>query len=109
VAVTGTRVSPQQVTVALEALEHDAARWARAARDLRAAADAAQGQVLDPAAFSFAGGAAADAYDALRTKTVTLLTQGAGNCDDIAAALRKSAATYAAEEAAGVHRLHGIY
>ena len=99
----------EQVGVALEALEHDAARWTRAARDLRAAADAARGQALDRASFSFAGGAAADAYDALRTKTVALLTQGARNCDDIAAALRTSAERYAAEENAGVHRMRGVY
>lgn len=99
----------EEVRVALEALERDATRWARAARDLRAAADAARGQPLDRASFSFAGAAAADAYDALRTKTVLLLTEGARNCDDIAAALRTSAERYATEENAGVHRTRGVY
>ena len=101
--------SDEQVTVALDALERDAARWARAAQELRAAAGAAQDQDLARSAFSFAGGEVADAYAALRTATTTLLDHGARNCDDIAAALRTCAAAYAAEETAGVHRARGVY
>jgi hypothetical protein len=93
------------LTVALEALESDAARWDDAAVRLRAASATAAGLVLDAGAFSFAGHAAADAYEALRIRTETLLAQGAEELDSIAAALRTSAATYAAEEAAGAHRL----
>jgi len=93
------------VTVALEALEADAARWSSAAADLRAASAAAQGLDLPPAAFSFAGRAAATAYEALRGRTARLLGEGAENLDAIAAALRASAAAYAADEATGAHRL----
>jgi hypothetical protein len=97
--------SEPDLVVALEALESDAARWNDAATRLRTAAAAAAGLVLDAGAFSFAGQAAADAYEALRIRTETLLAQGADELDAIAAALRTSAATYAAEEAAGAHRL----
>jgi hypothetical protein len=104
--VTGTL--PPDLTVALEALESDAARWADAAVRLRAASAAAAALVLDAGAFSFAGREAADAYEALRLRTTTLLAQGADELDSIAAALRTSAATYAAEEAAGAHRLGAL-
>lgn len=93
------------VAVALEALESDAVRWAEAATTLRAAAAAAAARVLDPGAFSFAGGDVARAYDELRRRTATLLGQGADDLDGVATALRAAAAAYAAEEAAGVHRL----
>ena len=62
---------------------------------------------LDPAAFSFAGDAVAVIYEALRVKTAALVHAGATNLDAIAAALRSSAATYAAEDATGMHRLRG--
>jgi hypothetical protein len=101
--------TPEQITVALEALESDAALWSRAAAELRDAADAAAGLALDPAAFSFAGGAVAAAYEALRGRTTALLAEGADNLDAVAAALRASAAAYAADEAAGAHRLHNTY
>jgi hypothetical protein len=103
------RPTPQQIAVALDALESDAARWSSAAGELRAAAAAAAGQALDPAAFSFAGEAVATAYEALRTRTATLLAQGADNFEAIAGALRASAAAYAADEASGAHRLHNIH
>lgn len=93
------------VAVALEALEADAARWSDAADDLRAASSAAAGLVLPSAAFSFAGHAAALAYEELRSRTARLLAEGAENLDAIAVALRASAAAYAADEAAGAHRL----
>jgi uncharacterized protein YukE len=102
-----TNPNRPDLTVAVEALEADAARWSEAAADLRAAAAAAAGQVLEPAAFSFAGGAAADAYEALRSRTARLLTEGADNLDAVACALRAGAAAYAAEEATAVQRLDG--
>jgi hypothetical protein len=102
--MTGEPTRPD-VTVALDALEADAVRWSDAAADLRAAASAATGLVLEPAAFSFAGHAVAAAYEALRSRTARLLTEGADNLESIAAALRASAAAYAADEAAGAHRM----
>lgn len=93
------------VAVALEALESDAVRWTDAATTLRTAADAVASQGPDAGAFSFAGDAVATAYAALRDRTATLLTQGADNLDAVAAALRSSAAAYAADEAAGAHRM----
>ena len=95
------------VAVALRALESDAARWTDAAVVLREAATTAAGQVLDPGAFSFAGKDVADAYEALRRLTTTLLSEGADNFDAVAAALRASATAYADDEAAGAHRLAG--
>jgi hypothetical protein len=103
-----TRIpQPGEITVALDALEADAALWSRAAADLRAAAVTLDGQQRDPAAFSFAGDAVAVIYEALRVKAAALVHAGAANLDAIAAALRSSAATYAAEDAAGMHRLRG--
>ncbi|MDF3051768.1 MAG: Excreted virulence factor EspC, type diderm [Pseudonocardia sp.] len=96
---------PGELTVALDALEADAALWSRAAADLHAAAATLDGQQLDPTAFSFAGDAVAATYEALRVKAAALVHAGADNLDAIAAALRTSAATYAAEDAAGMHRL----
>jgi hypothetical protein len=101
--------TPDQITVAVEALKSDAALWSRTAAELRDAAATAAEQVLEPSAFSFAGGAVAAAYEALRGRTAALLTEGADNADAIAAALRASAAAYAADEAAGAHRLHNTY
>ena len=103
------RPSAERIRVALAALEDDAARWARAADDLGRAAAAARAETLDPSAFSFVGGPMAEAYARLQGTTATLLTQGAENCAAIAAALRASAAAYAAEERAGIHRLRDVY
>ena len=105
VALTGQR---PDLAVALAALEADASRWSAAAADLRAAAATAAGQVLDPAAFTFAGDGVAVAYEALRSRTATLLGEGATNLDAVAAALRASAAAYAAEEAARARRVDGV-
>lgn len=93
------------VTVSRDALEADARRWTDAAADLRAAAAAAQRQVLATSAFSFAGREVATAYDALRRRTATLLAEGADNLDAVAAALRAGAEAYAADEAAAADRL----
>lgn len=93
------------VAVSLRALESDAVRWDDAAAGLRAAAAAAAGQVLAESAFSFAGREVAVAYEALRSRTAQLLTDGADNFDAVAAALRAGAASYAADEAAAVERL----
>lgn len=101
--------NPQQITVALDALEADAVMWTDAASALHDAAARADGLRIDAAAFSFAGTAVAGAYEALRVKVGGLVAAGAGNFDSIAAALRASAATYRAEEEAGVHRMLNVY
>jgi hypothetical protein len=93
------------VAVALQALESDARRWTDAAATLRGAADTVAAQALDPGVFSFAGADVATAYEGLRSRMASLLVQGADNFDAVAAALRTSAATYAADEAAGAHRI----
>lgn len=93
------------VAVALDALESDAARWADVAAELRGAAVAAAGQVVPPSAFSFAGAEVAAAYEALRSRTATLLAQGADDVAAMAAALRAGAAAYAAAEAATAQRI----
>lgn len=99
----------EQITVALDALEADAVRWVRLAGELRTAAAAASSQAVDPAAFSFAGGAVAASYDALRTRMAALIEDGAANFESVAAALRASAAAYEADDLAGAHRMQGIY
>ena len=102
------QVAPD-VAVALDALESDAARWTDAATQLRAAAVAAGGQVLPTAAFSFAGAEVAAVYEALRSRTATLLAEGAANLDAVAAALRAGAASYAAQEDAAAQRLNAAH
>ncbi|MHA6628823.1 hypothetical protein ACU61A_25565 [Pseudonocardia sichuanensis] len=104
-----TTPTPDEIRVALKALRADAEDWALAAEQLRAAARTADRQKLDPAAFTFAGRAAAAEYEELRARMAGLLAQGADNLDGIATALRASAAAYAADEAAGVHRMQNIY
>jgi Excreted virulence factor EspC, type VII ESX diderm len=106
--VTSSEPAPPDLTVAPEALESEAARWSAAAADLRAASDVAAGLVLEPAAFSFAGRAAAAAYETLRSRTAALLAEGAGNLDAIAASLRSSAAAYVEGDTAGARRLDGL-
>jgi hypothetical protein len=101
--------TPQQITVALDALRADADGWAAVADTMRTAATTAGVQKLDPAAFSFAGQTAAVSYEKLRDKMATLLAQAARNFDCVAAALRTSADAYEADEAAGVHRMQNIY
>lgn len=101
--------TPEQVTVSLDALRADADQWAAAAATMAAAAATADGQQVDPSAFSFAGQAAAAAYEDLRVKTAGLIHQGAARFDSIAGALRASADAYEADEAAGAHRLQNVY
>ncbi|OZM76980.1 hypothetical protein [Pseudonocardia sp. MH-G8] len=104
-----TTPTPDEIEVALKDLEADATTWTNAAADLRVAAAAAERQRLDPAVFSFAGPAAAAEYEALRAKLASRISQGVAGFAAIAAALRASAAAYAADEAAGVHRMQNIY
>jgi hypothetical protein len=101
--------TPQQITVALDALEGDAVMWADAAGALHKAADTAAGLQIDSAAFSFAGQEVAIAYQDLHTKMAGLVKAGAENLDLIAATLRACAAAYKAEEEAGVHRMRNVY
>jgi uncharacterized protein YukE len=104
-----TTPTPDEIEVALEDLEIDATTWMGAAAELQAAAAAAERQRLDPAVFSFAGSAAAAEYEALRAKLASRISQGAASLAAIAAALRASADAYAADEAAGVHRMQNTY
>lgn len=69
--------TPDQVTVATDALRADAGDWNSAADDLRTAAATADRLVLPASAFSFAGGAVAGSYEALRAKAAALLIEGA--------------------------------
>ena len=109
-AGSSNRPGAEQIQVALSALRDDAGRWDRMAETLRGAAGDAAGLGPDPSAFSFAGQEAAQAHEGLRVLPVPLGPgPGAANSADVAAALRTSADVYAAEETAGVHRLHGIY
>lgn len=101
--------TPEQITVSLAALRTDADVWAAAAETMAAAAARADGQQLDPAAFSFAGQAAAAAYEELRAKMARLLHEGTASLGSIAGALRASADAYEADEAAGAHRMQNVY
>lgn len=101
--------TPQQITVALEALRADADLWQRATTDMRTAATTAAGQRVEPVAFSFAAQSVATAYESLRAKLTALIEAGASNFDSITHALRSTAASYAADEAANAHHLQSIY
>jgi uncharacterized protein YukE len=109
VVVNSSKPTPQEIHVALEALRDDADHWRTAADALRASAGRARDALVPPATFSFAGQAAAAAYEALRARTARLLEEGALNFDDIATALRASAAAYEADEKAHRHRIENIY
>jgi uncharacterized protein YukE len=99
----------QQITVSIEALRADADQWAAAAATMNTAASRAGTPKIDADAFSFAGQAAAVTYGQLHDKLTQLMLQGASTFDAIAAALRASADSYEADEAAGEHRLRNIY
>jgi hypothetical protein len=101
--------TPEQLTVALDALRDDAVLWDGGADELRAAAGRAGAMALPPAAFSFAGQAVLASYEQLRLKAAALLRDGADNYDAIATALRRSADAYESDEAAGAHRMAGVY
>lgn len=101
--------APERIAVSLEALRADAVDWDHAAADLRGAAHRADAVVVAPAAFSFAGGPVAEAYELLRVHAVALLSGGADNLGAVAAALRAAATTYEADELEHVHRLRNIY
>ncbi len=101
--------SPDQISTGLQALRDDATTWVGLADTLTDTAAKARAAGLSPAAFSFAGQAVAVAYEALRAKTADLLDAGATNFDDIAAALRATAAAYEADEATHAHSLNHIY
>ncbi|MFC4943393.1 hypothetical protein [Pseudonocardia sp. GCM10023141] len=105
----GPTPTPQQITVALDALRSDADSWVEHAGALHRGAVAVAGLQVDPAAFSFAGSAIAVAYETTRQRVLALLRQGAANFEAIGGALHASAAAYAADETAGVHRLRGIH
>lgn len=101
--------SAGQVTVSLEALRADAAGWENAAGELRAAARRADAAVVPPAAFSFAGGPVAQAYELVRANTVGLLAEGADNFSALADSLRAAAATYEADELRNLHQFRSVY
>lgn len=61
----------------LDAMTHDAKTWQAVSDDLIACARSAEGMHLTAATFSFAGGAAHDAYESVRTWMVDYLKQGA--------------------------------
>jgi hypothetical protein len=101
--------TPDEVTVATDALRADAGAWSGAAAELRVAAVAAGRLALPAPAFSFAGDAVAGSYEALRSKAAALLVAGTDNLTDVAAALRSTADQYDADEAANAHALRNIY
>lgn len=101
--------TPDQITVATDALRADAADWNTAASELRRAATTADQLAVPASAFSFAGGAVHASYDALRIKAAALLAEGAANFDDIGGALRTAADAYEADEAANAHAIQNIY
>ena len=105
----GGRPSAEQITVSLEALRADAVDWEHAASELRVAARRADAAVVPSAAFSFAGGPVAEAYELLRVNTAGLLAAGAKEFGAMAEALRGAADTYEADELRNLHRLRSIY
>ena len=105
----GVPASAEQITVSLEALRADAADWDHAADELRVAARRADATVVPSAAFSFAGGPVAQAYELLRVNTADLLAVGAQEFAAMAESLRAAADTYEADELRTLHRLRNIY
>lgn len=101
--------TPDGITVATDALRADAGDWNKAADEVRHAAATAARLALPASAFSFAGGAVAGSYEALRAKAAALLVEGAENFTDIAAALVSAADQYDADEAANAHAMQNIY
>jgi len=101
--------TPAQITVAVQALRDDAARWARGASHLQEASTHVASATLPADAFSALGSDMAHAYAALRSRVGALLDAATTNYVAVAAALHESADTYESEERANAHRLRHLY
>lgn len=106
-----TAPSDEQITVAIDALHADAAKWIAMADELQAAAANAAGLGLGPFQFSGLGHLLGidKIYADLQETIVTLLKQGSSNFENVAAALRTAADGYSRDEQAAVHRMKNIY
>ncbi|GAB3469185.1 hypothetical protein [Actinophytocola sediminis] len=103
--------TPEQYKAALDALEGDAKVWEACGNELTTAGGVAAGLTLDAAAISYVAdkcGITAQ-YTELQQKLQRLLTSGGEYSTAVAGQLRAAAATYDAEEQAGVHRMNDVW
>lgn len=100
----------EEVVVACNALRSDATKWSTASDEMATASTSAAGLVLGRAEFGFAaeGHGVDTAYKTLQDRIAHLLSGADGEFDKIAAALRASADTYEAEDAAGAHEMDSV-
>lgn len=94
---------------ALEALTTDANRWDDVSEALSQARDAATGLTLPASTFSFAGGEAASAYEAVRAHVRSLLDGGVTQTADAAQALRDVRKAYEQTDASASAGLSGLW
>ncbi len=101
---------PGRVTVAVAALDDEAAIWSGSATVLRGARDAVAVLALDESALSWASRSTGllDTYAALRRKAQRLLAEGAGTLDALANDLRAAADAYRRAEQHAVQRTRGV-
>lgn len=97
------------VTIALDALSKDAARWDEVSEALGGAAHSAGGLRLDDSAFSFAGGAAASTYESVRSRVESLLRGGESETSGAADALLEVKRAYEGMDRAAAAALNGAW
>ncbi|MCO1580008.1 hypothetical protein M8C13_30070 [Crossiella sp. SN42] len=95
-----------KISVALDALRSDAARWSAAAEEMRTAAERASRFILTEQDFSvLLGSELASSYSTIRSKLEHLLTGAHTEFERIGSTLLQVAATYEREDAEGAHEL----
>ena len=94
---------------ALQALSTDATRWDEVSDALGQARDAAAGLALPASTFSFAGGEAAAAYDAVRAHVHSLLDGGVQETSGAAATLRQVRKAYEGTDEAARAGISGLW
>jgi hypothetical protein len=103
--------TPDQYSVALQALRDDATQWTGCADDLAAAKATADTLDLEALHFSYIADklGVTQTYADFQSKMVRLIGEGETMCRGVAGSLEKSAQTYQAEEESGIHRMNNVW
>jgi hypothetical protein len=103
--------TPQQVSVAVQALRTDAGTWIDASEKLIAARSAGLTVGLQQFHFSFVGDKAGltRVYAEIQEKITRLLGEGAGELEDLSQALTVAANEYERSDNEAYRRLHHIF
>ncbi|GAA2635272.1 hypothetical protein [Paractinoplanes durhamensis] len=103
--------TPQEVSVAVQALRTDARTWGETADELAAARDAAIPLGLQKFHFSFVGDKAGltEVYAGIQEKIIQLLGEGSTQLEALSAALTGAANDYERSDNDAYRRAHHVY